>query len=546
MALTLALVMPATGHAQLMLAGGSLPVCSSMAPAWCDDVPPWPNDALHAYTFRINAENLQRWHNSLDAEQARTAAWIDLLDQIGETGVLSRAELTDRILAAQGHTHSGRQLHGQSDARTWSQLLDHLQEPVGEQRERVRLDHSKRGESVEIFRAFVAMAAKRAERDRPLIAVSTASSRDPYDALAFYLQVFEQAGADVVWLPLDGAVRAARDAGQCDQLSMHQADVLGSWARAHVQPDWYARQVDFCRKPEAGPALIEQIDGLFLNGGDQSLTLQAFVGPDGRSTPEHELLLQRLRRGELVLGGTSAGAAVQSAPFMISNGSSARALTEGAIEHLPPPAGCDRADSCPSGLRPDSLTFRRGGLGSFEPGIVDTHFSERWRQLRLLQLLAQTETRLGVGVDETSAVIVDDLFVSEQAIQLTSLGAGSTWLIDLGPALVHNVQPLSIENVTLHRMSSGARVVFTPNQNKVVEPVPSTETGHSSCEPADGHASFAALVDALPDNASEAACFDFAAHDALRARSALAAQQPPADSSGVQSWSWSLQVGRDD
>jgi len=541
-ALALVFLLPAIGQAQLMLAGGSLPVCSSMSPEQCADLPEWPTDALRAHAFRVNADNLERWQNSLDTGAQTASGWIDLLQQIGETEALSRRELTRRIQAARGANLSGQQLLDQSDARAWSQLLDHLQEPVVDQREHVRLDDSKRRESVEIFRAFVAMAAERNGRERPLIAVSTASSRDPYDALEFYLQVFAQAGADVVWLPLDGAVRAARDAGQCNQLGKHQAAVLGSWERARVYPDLYAEQTNFCRQPEAGSALMRQIDGLFLNGGDQSLTLQAFLTPDGHSTPEHELLIQRLHAGDLVLGGTSAGAAVQSGPVMISNGSSTRALLDGAVERSPPPASCDRAGNCPAGLGGDSLTFRRGGLGSFEAGIVDTHFSERWRQFRLLQLLTQTGTGLGLGVDETTAVIAEQVFSSEQRPKLTTVGAGSAWLIDLGQIVVHDVIPLRLDQAMLHRMPNGARLIVNGTDKDSAQRNTSYHDASSSCETAGQYASFSALMDALPDQPTEPVCFDFELNDGYSARSMLVTNDPPAGSSGVQSWTWSLQV----
>jgi len=48
-----------------------------------------------------------------------------------------------------------------------------------------------------IYRAFVAMAREVSGRERPRLLVSTASGRDPYAAIDFYLALFAQAGAEV-------------------------------------------------------------------------------------------------------------------------------------------------------------------------------------------------------------------------------------------------------------------------------------------------------------------------------------------------------------
>jgi hypothetical protein len=53
------------------------------------------------------------------------------------------------------------------------------------------------------------------------------------------------------------------------------------------------------------------------------------------------------------------------------------------------------------------LTYQpQGGLGLFQFGILDTHFSERGREGRLLALVAQTGAHFGFGVDEATALLV--------------------------------------------------------------------------------------------------------------------------------------------
>ena len=56
----------------------------------------------------------------------------------------------------------------------------------------------------------------------------------------------------------------------------------------------------------------------------------------------------------------------------------------------------------------DALTYdKQGGLGSFDFGILDTHFSERGRTPRLAVLMQATKQKFGFGVDETTALKVE-------------------------------------------------------------------------------------------------------------------------------------------
>jgi predicted alpha/beta hydrolase family esterase len=46
--------------------------------------------------------------------------------------------------------------------------------------------------------ALLKKQQRQPQAKRPLIAVVTASARDPFESIDFYTQVFEQAGADVI------------------------------------------------------------------------------------------------------------------------------------------------------------------------------------------------------------------------------------------------------------------------------------------------------------------------------------------------------------
>jgi len=459
--------------ARIMLAGGHLPVCSSMSSGECVQTPDWSDHALTGHRYKLDTEGLRRWTQTVaqDSDQQLAREWLQLLMALrdDEAQAMTRRELT-RLIRASGLRLDGDEgpaeilgetLYQASDDRQWYRLLDHLQQPPGKHRELVSLANSRNADAVAVFERFFVMATAVSDKQRPLIAVSTASSREPYDALAFYLQVFEQAGADVVWLPLDAAVRRARQEDNCDALAHYQASELGSHDRQRVWPELYEKQIAFCHNREQGLELLDQVDGVFLNGGDQWLTLHAFRHPDGSATAELELLLSRLAAGNLVLGGTSAGAAVQSGPAMISNGGNRSALVDGAIAAPPPGPGCHRSGRCPDGLDGDSLTFHPpGGLASAPFAIVDTHFSERNRQLRLSRLLLDSEQRFGIGVDETTALVIEP--AGETMLRLQVVGAAAAWLFDMAPARNIIAGQAQLESARLVRLAAGASMLFDP------------------------------------------------------------------------------------
>ena len=532
------------GDAQILLAGGHLPVCTSMSPNCIRSVA-WSEEALEEHSFNPTKARIERWLASRGEPPDSPAAreWRAVLEELAaEHEAMRRSWLNDELSAAAADWYEGL------DERARWQLFDHFQDPTGSRREEVHLRDSTSQAAIETFERFVTMARETSSRERPRIGISTASSRDPYDALDFYLQVFEQAGAEVHWLPLDRAFSAARAADRCEDLARFQAELLGTWDRARVFPEAFQQQQALCDDPEATLQLAENLDGLFLNGGDQWLTLHAFIDELGQPTPEWQRIMARLEAGEMVLGGTSAGAAVQSGPVMISNGSSQRALLKGAHEQPPPGPGCDRARTCPPGLSVDSLTFHRGGLGSFGLGIVDTHFSERWRQFRLLQLMVDSDMALGLGVDETSAIEVSGLF-DDQPVTFHAHGDSGGWLIMTDNAVIHGRQPLQIRGVVLHYLGPGARIeigkIDRPDANRNANANPAQATRAPECRHFGHYRSFADLaVFKTSAGAKEPHCLFFPLDNTTAARSDLTPLPSPTSATGlVTSWSWSLQTG---
>jgi cyanophycinase len=96
------------------------------------------------------------------------------------------------------------------------------------------------------------------------------------------------------------------------------------------------------------------------------------------------------------------------------------------------------------------------GLGVLPGVIVDQHFQQRNRLGRLLAIIAQNPSLLGLGVDEdTAGVVGPDLVlevIGRRSITIID-GAGS----DTDAWEVRAHKPLMISNVVLHSLPGGYR-----------------------------------------------------------------------------------------
>jgi cyanophycinase len=181
------------------------------------------------------------------------------------------------------------------------------------------------------------------------------------------------------------------------------------------------------RSEAADPELVAQladVTGIFMTGGNQG-TLSGVV----TGTPFGAAIKAAHVRG-VVVGGTSAGASVQS-EHMVAFG--------------------------PSGATPKMrMAQMSAGLGLLPGLVIDQHFDQRNRYGRLLTLVAASPHLLGMGVDEDTAAVVT------QGHLLEVVGRGAVTLFD-GGAMTSNVDsasgtaPLMVSGVVLHSLPSGAR-----------------------------------------------------------------------------------------
>jgi cyanophycinase len=139
--------------------------------------------------------------------------------------------------------------------------------------------------------------------------------------------------------------------------------------------------------------LCEGITGIIMTGGDQ-MRLVSLLG----GTKLAEKIRKLVRETDVVLAGTSAGAAAMSTS-MIVRGEPTSHPHKNAVRLSP-------------------------GLGFLKNIIIDQHFSERGRISRLITAVSFNPYNLGIGIDENTAIILDGKG------KLEVYGQGSTTIVD--------------------------------------------------------------------------------------------------------------------
>ncbi len=223
-------------------------------------------------------------------------------------------------------------------------------------------------------------------------------------------------GEDAVVAVISTASSLGTEAGEryrqvFAELGVKEVRPLHAVTRAQANDESFARAV-------------RDATGIFLTGGNQ-LRLSSTIG----GTRLAEAILERFRHGAVV-AGTSAGASAMST-HMIAFGA--------------------------SGATPKQrMAAIAAGLGVLPGVIVDQHFQQRNRLGRLLSLIAQNPSLLGLGVDEDTAGVVGPDHVLEV------IGRGSITVVDGAAAEtdawdVRGHRPVMISGVVLHSLPSGYR-----------------------------------------------------------------------------------------
>lgn len=184
-------------------------------------------------------------------------------------------------------------------------------------------------------------------------------------------------------------------------------------------------------------AMLREADVIFISGGDQMRLTNIFGG-----SAALEVIRSRHEAGAVV-AGTSAGAACQSAT-MVYGGPADDSLRKGAVKMA-------------------------AGFGLVDGVIIDTHFLERGRFSRLMEVGATNPEYLGVGLGEDAAVLFE-------GGRIRAFGPGHVILVDSSSITGSNVfdlddgEPVTVHNVTMHALVDGygydlkARRVLGPEE----------------------------------------------------------------------------------
>jgi cyanophycinase len=175
---------------------------------------------------------------------------------------------------------------------------------------------------------------------------------------------------------------------------------------------------------DAAVSLLAEATGVFLTGGNQSRLTQVVAG-----TRLADALSNAHDRG-VVVAGTSAGASALGA-HMVAFG-------------RPGPTPKNR------------MVQLAAGLGLVPGVLIDQHFEQRGRIGRLLALVAQSPSLLGVGIDEdTCAVVSSDRTLSVIGRGAVTIVDGSRVATDAYRGKGH--RPVMVSGAILHSLPSGYR-----------------------------------------------------------------------------------------
>ncbi|PIL42490.1 cyanophycinase [Massilia eurypsychrophila] len=191
-------------------------------------------------------------------------------------------------------------------------------------------------------------------------------------------------------------------------------------------------------------AAVRDAGGAYFAGGDQGRITQALRNPDGSNTLLLDALWDLYRRGG-VIAGSSAGAAIMSST-MFYEAKSVLATLQNGVE--------DGREIAP-------------GLGfAGNEVFIDQHLLVRGRFARMLPVMLKKGYRLGLGVDENSAVVIGP----QREVEV--IGYKGALLLDLSRATVDSRQAaFNVVDVMISYLDSGDRLnlatgVLTPSADK--------------------------------------------------------------------------------
>ena len=173
----------------------------------------------------------------------------------------------------------------------------------------------------------------------------------------------------------------------------------------------------------AASKVLDHATGVFLTGGNQ-LRLSSVVAGTHLADA-----IERAHDRGAVLAGTSAGASAMAAHMM--------------------------AFGRPGETPKNRMAQLAAGLAILDGVVIDQHFEQRGRFGRLLAIVAQSPSLIGVGLDEDTCAIV----YADRTMEVVGKGAvtlldGSRVLTDAHQAKAH--RPIMVSGAIVHSLPAGA------------------------------------------------------------------------------------------
>jgi cyanophycinase len=186
---------------------------------------------------------------------------------------------------------------------------------------------------------------------------------------------------------------------------------------------------------------IARADVIFFTGGDQ-VRLARFL----HNTRLLDILQKRFITDDIIIAGTSAGAAIMS-DKMIYDGYGHYSLIKGEMKTTK-------------------------GFSFIENVFIDTHFAERGRFGRLAHAVAHDPEYIGIGLSEETGIII------KNGNQVEVFGPGVITIIDASQIKFSNTrevsenEPIAVENLKMHLLVNGYRYCL---KEHLFQPMPKTD-----------------------------------------------------------------------
>ena len=254
------------------------------------------------------------------------------------------------------------------------------------------------------------------------------------------VQLAGGAGARIAVLPCAAANPERSGANLAAYLNRYGAAAFVVPVSVKLKDRDYRRDAD----DETLARSIREAGGVYFSGGDQALITQALVRPDGSRSAVLEAIWEVYRRGG-VIAGSSAGAAIMSNTMYYNAKTVFGTMSQGVN---------DGRELAP-------------GLGFVGKDVfVDQHMLARGRFARMLPAMLKKGYKLGLGIDENTAMVIN------AAREIEVLGYQGALLLDLSQAATESGKDFNVSNVRISYLDRGDRYnlltrQFTPSADKV-------------------------------------------------------------------------------